>query len=104
MSYDDDLLGPSEGDNSKPAKATKAVKAGGAAAKQLKSFIERIERLEEEKRSTGEDIREVMTEAKGNGFDPKVIRAILKERKADPAALDEFEAALDLYRHALGMA
>ena len=100
---DEDLLGPSEGDNAKPKRGTKTVNAGGAAAKQLKSFIERIERLEEEKKGLSEDIRDVFAEAKGNGFDTKAMRQVIKERKIDAAALDEWEAVLDIYRHALGM-
>jgi uncharacterized protein (UPF0335 family) len=54
---------------------------GGIAGAQLKSFIERIERLEEEKRALGEDIKEIYAEAKGTGFEPKIMRQILKIRK-----------------------
>lgn len=95
---DDDLLGPGDGDN-KP----KATNAGGVAGKQLRSFVERIERLEEEKAGLGEDIRQVKLEAKAAGFDTKVITAIIRERKKEPAEVQEFESILDLYRHALGM-
>ena len=77
---------------------------GGIAGAQLKSFIERIERLEDEKRALGEDIKEVYTEAKGNGFEPKIMRQIIKIRKMDKDALDEQESLLDLYKRALGMA
>ena len=62
---------------------------GGIAGAQLKSFIERIERLEEEKRALGEDIKEVYAEAKGTGFEPKVMRQILKIRKMDKDEHDE---------------
>jgi uncharacterized protein (UPF0335 family) len=70
---------------------------------QLKSIIERIERLEEEKAALSEDIREVYSEAKGNGFDTKIIRQVVKLRKLDRADRQEQEAILDLYLSALGM-
>ena len=56
---------------------------GGIAGAQLKSFIERIERLEEGKRALGEDIKEVYAEAKGSGFEPKIMRQIIKIRRMD---------------------
>ena len=76
---------------------------GGIAGERLKSFIERIERLEEEKRALGEDIKEVYAEAKGTGFDTKIMRQIIKIRKMDKDDLDEQEALLDTYMRALGM-
>jgi uncharacterized protein (UPF0335 family) len=76
---------------------------GGIAGERLKSFIERIERLEEEKRALAEDIKEVFAEAKGNGFDIKIMRQILKIRRTDQDDLDEQEALLDTYLRALGM-
>jgi len=76
---------------------------GGIAADRLKSFIERIERLEEEKRALGEDIKEVYAEAKGTGFEPKIMRQILKIRKMDKDEHDEQESLLDIYKRALGM-
>jgi uncharacterized protein (UPF0335 family) len=76
---------------------------GGIAGDRLKSFIERIERLEEEKRSIAEDIKEVFAEAKGIGFDTKIMRLIIKERRMDRDDLAEQEALLDLYKRALGM-
>jgi uncharacterized protein (UPF0335 family) len=76
---------------------------GGIAGAQLKSFIERIERLEEEKRALGEDIKEVYAEAKGTGFEPKIMRQILKIRKMDKDEHDEQESLLDIYKRALGM-
>ena len=76
---------------------------GGVAGEQLKSFIERIERLEEEKRALSGDIKEVYAEAKGTGFEPKVMRQIIKIRKMDKEELDEAESLLDLYKRALGM-
>ena len=77
---------------------------GGVAGEQLKSFIERIERLEEEKRALSGDIKEVYAEAKGTGFEPKIMRQIVKIRKMDKEELDEEESLLDLYKRALGMA
>ena len=70
---------------------------------QLKSIIERIERLEEEKAALANDIKEVYSEAKGNGFDAKIIRQVVRLRKLDRADLQEQEAILDLYMSALGM-
>lgn len=77
---------------------------GGVAADQLRSFVERIERLEEEKQSIADDIKDVYGEAKGTGFDTKVLRHIIRLRKQDAAERQEQEALLDLYMHALGMA
>lgn len=79
------------------------AKAGGVAADHLKSFIERIERLEEEKKALADDIRDVYSEAKANGFDVKVMRQIVKIRKMDKDDLDEQEALLETYMRALGM-
>jgi uncharacterized protein (UPF0335 family) len=76
---------------------------GGIAAKRLRSFIERIERLEEEKAALAADIREVYAEAKGDGFDAKTMRQIVRLRKLDSADRAEQEALLDLYKAALGL-
>jgi uncharacterized protein (UPF0335 family) len=76
---------------------------GGIAVDRLKSFIERIERLEEEKRVLASDIKEVYAEAKGTGFEPKIMRQIIKIRKKDKEEVDEEESLLDLYKRALGM-
>jgi uncharacterized protein (UPF0335 family) len=75
----------------------------GFAAGQLKSLVERIERLEEEKTALSADIREVYAEAKGNGFDTKIIRQVIRMRRLDKADRQEMEAILDLYLSALGM-
>jgi len=77
---------------------------GGIAVERLKSFIERIERLEEERRVLGGDIKEVYAEAKGTGFEPKIMRQIIKIRRKDKEEVDEEESLLDLYKRALGMA
>ena len=70
---------------------------------QLRSIIERIERLEEEKKTIADDIRDVYAEAKGNGFDVKALRAIVRLRKQDENERAEAEAILDTYMAALGM-
>jgi uncharacterized protein (UPF0335 family) len=70
---------------------------------QLKSIIERIERLEEEKKATSDDIRDVYAEAKGNGFDAKALRAIVRMRKMDVDERREQQDILDTYLNALGM-
>jgi uncharacterized protein (UPF0335 family) len=79
------------------------AKAGGVAGEQLRSVVERIERLEEEKKALADDIRDVYAEAKGNGFDVKIVRQIVKLRKMDKDDLDEQEALLETYMRALGM-
>ena len=68
----------------------------------LRAFIERIERLNEEKKALAEDIKEVYAEAKGNGFDPKIIRKIVSIRGQDPEKRTEEETLVDLYLAALG--
>ena len=75
----------------------------GATAQELKSFIERIEHLEEEKAEVAENIKEVYSEAKGRGFDTKVLRAVIARRKKDAETVAEFETILQLYLEALGM-
>ena len=76
---------------------------GGIAGERLRSFIERIERLEEEKRTLAADIKEVYAEAKGTGFDAKIMRQIIRIRRMDKDDLDEQETLLDIYKRALGM-
>ena len=76
---------------------------GGIAGERLRSFIERIERLEEEKAALTADIREIYAEAKGTGFDTKIMRQVLKLRKLDREDRQEQETLLDLYLQALGM-
>ena len=72
-------------------------------ANQLNTFVDRIERLEEEKKELSADIREVFSEAKGAGFDVKVLRQVLKLRKMDPANRAETEFLRDEYKKLLGM-
>ena len=70
---------------------------GGIAAGQLKSIIERIERLEEEKKGLAEDIKDIYAEAKGSGFDPKIVRQVIRLRKMERADRQELEALTELY-------
>lgn len=73
------------------------------AADQLKSVIKRIERLEEEKKAISDDIRDVYAEAKGNGYDVKALRTIVRMRNQDPNERAEQESILEAYQQALGM-
>ena len=74
-----------------------------SAKDQLRAIISRIERLEEEKAALAGDLREVYAEAKGNGFDVKALRAVVRLRKKDDNERREEELILDTYLHALGM-
>lgn len=76
--------------------------AANSAGARLRSFIERVERLEEEKQGIADDIKEVFAEAKGEGYDVKALRAVLKYRKQDPQERSEMEALVDTYLSALG--
>lgn len=69
----------------------------------LKSFVERIELLDEDRREMGADIKEVYAEAKDAGYDPKIMRQVIRLRRMDKDDLAEQEAMLDVYKHALGM-
>lgn len=68
----------------------------------LKSLVERIERLEEDKAAVANDLKEVFAEAKGEGFDVKILRKVIRLRKQDKAKLQEEEALIDLYVSAIG--
>lgn len=85
------------------AKSAANVEAAGIAADRLRSLVERIERLEEEKKALGDDIKEVYAEAKGTGFDTKIMRQVIRLRKMDGDDRQEQETLLDLYKQALGM-
>lgn len=74
----------------------------GISAQRLKSFIERIERLEEERKTLGTDLKEVYAEAKGGGFDTKIMRQVVRLRKMDKQDRQEQEAILQLYLDAIG--
>lgn len=90
---------PSIGHNSEAADAP----ATKVAKDQIRAIIERIERMEEEKMVISDNIRDVYVEAKGNGFDVKALRTIVRMRKQDANERSEQEAILDLYLHAMGM-
>ena len=77
--------------------------SGTVTAERLKSFIERIEKLEEEKLAIAADIKEIYSEAKGSGFDSKIMRQIVRLRKLDPHVRAEQEQLLDVYKRAVGL-
>jgi uncharacterized protein (UPF0335 family) len=89
----------------KDTAADRAVsdRAYGVAAGELRSFIERVETLEAEKAEIAEQVKEVMSEAKGRGYDTKVLRKVIALRKRDADDIAEEEAVLDMYKAALGM-
>lgn len=80
------------------------VSPDSVAQDQIKAFVERIERLEEERKAIARDIAEVYAEAKGNGFDRKALKQVVRIRSMDHSARMELEALVDLYLSALGMA
>lgn len=82
---------------------TKREGSGTFAAEALRGYVERIERLEEERKALGSDIKDIYAEAKGQGFDVKVMRTLIRLRKQEPAVVEEAETLLDVYRRALGM-
>jgi uncharacterized protein (UPF0335 family) len=77
--------------------------ASGISADRLRSIIKRIEKLEEDKAAVGDDIKEVYSEAKGTGFDVKIIRQIVRLRKVEVEKRREASELLDLYMSAIGM-
>jgi uncharacterized protein (UPF0335 family) len=79
------------------------AQVGGVAGEQLRAFIERIERLEEEKKDVQEQIKEVFGEAKGVGFDTRIMRQLLRLRKLRDADRSEQEELLEIYKTAIGM-
>ena len=80
-----------------------AETSGEISSERLKSFIKRIEKLEEDKAAVGEDLKEVYAEAKGTGFDTKIIRKIVSMRKIELEKRREMDELLELYKSALGM-
>lgn len=113
MATDDDFdLYETEADKVKAATAAASAAAadidGGdnsthVAGAQLRAYLERIERMEEEKASIAADIREIYAEAKGNGFDTKIVRAVVKIRKQDANEREEQRALTELYLSAIGL-
>ena len=76
---------------------------GAVAADQLRLFIERIERLEEEKKGIADDVRDVYSEAKANGYDTKTMRGIVRLRRMETHVRQEADALMETYRSALGL-
>ena len=87
------------------AEEKEAVQAANTrfAKDQLKAFVERIERLEEEKKAIADDIKDVYAEAKGNGFDVKALRTVVRMRKQEATERQEEQLILETYLNALGM-
>ncbi len=81
-----------------------SVSVNGIVGKDLLSIIERIERIEEDRAGLGDDISTIFAEAKGRGFDVKIIRMIIRRRKREKDELDEEQTLLDIYMSAIGMA
>lgn len=79
------------------------MKPGDNSGGRILSFIERVERLEEEKKALADDIREIYAEAKGAGYDPKILREIVRKRRMDADDRAEQEALLEVYMRAIGM-
>jgi len=79
------------------------AEADGVAGEKLLSMIQRIERLEEDRTNVGADIREVYSEAKALGFEPKIIRQLVKMRKMEASDRQELEALIESYKAAIGM-
>ena len=79
------------------------TQVGGIAGEQLRTFIERIERLEEEKKDVQDQIKEVFSEAKGVGFDTRIMRQLLRLRRLRDADRSEQEELLEIYKAAIGM-
>ncbi len=88
---------PGPGHNNPPAEP------GGIAGDRLRSIVERIERLEEERKAIAGDIKDIYQEAKSAGFDVKVLRQTIRDRRREPAELEEEETLRDLYRRTLGL-
>src|SRR6476660_5832704 len=85
-------------------RSSSSMAEGTVAADQLRLFIERIERLEEEKKGIADDVRDVYAEAKANGYDPKIMRMVVRLRKMETHTRQEQDAVLETYRAALGLA
>jgi uncharacterized protein (UPF0335 family) len=78
-------------------------KVFGVSGEALKQYIEKIERLEQEKVDILNNIKDVFAEAKSGGFEPKIMKQIIKERRMDKTDLDEQETMIAMYKRALGM-
>ena len=85
------------------AATTKSLPTGNVSSAELKQYVERIERLEEDKKAVAEDIKDVFGELKMQGYDPKIVRQVIRIRKQDAQERQEMETILQLYLDALGM-
>ena len=107
---DEDLVGsppaeePKKRGRPKKQKLEPERRNSTLAADELRQFIEQFEALERDKKAITDQQKDVMGEAKARGYDTKVMRAVIAERKKDPDAVSEFNAILDLYKEVLGMA
>jgi uncharacterized protein (UPF0335 family) len=90
-------------DGESPRESGGRAQGGQVAADQLRLFIERIERLEEEKKAIADDIRDVYAEAKASGYDPRIMRMVVRLRKMESHDRQEQDAILETYRSALGL-
>jgi uncharacterized protein (UPF0335 family) len=97
------VVSPDSVDTGSPLAPAPSNDVGGVAAVQLRSFVDRIERLEEEKKGLADDIKDIYSEAKGQGFDVKILRKIISLRKRSKEDRQEEEELLELYKAALGM-
>lgn len=103
MSDSSAVMSESRQPNISSTSAGVANDTGGVSGQRLKAFIERVERLEEEKAALAEDIKDIMAEAKGTGFDTKTMRKIIRLRKMDRQKREEEEELLELYKSAIGL-
>jgi uncharacterized protein (UPF0335 family) len=86
----------------KPAAEATTLPSSPEVQERLRSIVERVERLEEERKALASDIKDVYSEAQSAGFDVKVLKQLIKERKQEPAEVEEQETLLDIYRRAIG--
>ncbi|MEO5333593.1 MAG: DUF2312 domain-containing protein [Magnetococcus sp. YQC-5] len=89
--------------NNQTNESSDTVDTGGISGEDLRRIVERIERLEEEKLGIAADIRAIYAEAKAVGFDPKIVRKVIRLRSMEPHQVEEEETLTDLYKRALGM-
>lgn len=83
--------------------ADNEIKARNVAGERLRSIVDRIERIEEDRKALGQDVRDIYQEAKSAGFDCKVLRQLIRDRKVNPSDVEEQETLLDVYKRAIGM-
>jgi uncharacterized protein (UPF0335 family) len=103
-STDEDLIGGASTTDGRGRNSEDSTDPYAVSADELRQFIERFEQLESEKKDVTEQQKELMAEAKGRGYDTKVMRKVIALRKRKPDDIAEEEAVLELYKTALGMA